>query len=99
MSAFKPKRINGETLVAQISPATSHLPAAVPLTQPEPAPAPARTVQINFKASESFADLLAAEAVKAGSTRRFLARLMKDAGYPVPEIDLNPPDSRKRGRG
>ena len=111
MSTFKAKRVSGAELAAQISPATAHLPAATPAgaaaaTQ-EPASKPAeaprvratRTVQVNFKASEAFADLLAQEAAKAGSTRRFLARLMRDAGYAVPEADLNPPETRRRGVG
>jgi hypothetical protein len=111
MSTFKAKRVSGAELAAQISPATAHLPAATPagavaVTQEpasKPAEAPrvraAKTVQVNFKASEAFADLLAQEAVKAGSTRRFLARLMRDAGYAVPEADLNPPETRRRGVG
>jgi hypothetical protein len=53
-------------------------------------------VQINFKATEAFADLVAQEAEKVGSTRRFFARLMRDAGYDVPEADINPPDTRHR---
>jgi hypothetical protein len=96
MSAFKPKRVSGAELAAQISPATAHLPAAVPV---EPPPRPARVVQINFKASEAMADLIATEGAKAGSTRRFLARLLRDAGYEVPEVDVNPPDTRRRGLG
>src|SRR6516225_8183489 len=54
---------------------------APPLLRPR---AP-RTVQINWNASEELARLIAIEAVKAGSTRRFIARLMKQAGYEVPE--------------
>jgi len=53
-------------------------------------------VQINFKASEAFADLIAREAEKAGSTRRLFARLMRDVGHEVPEADVNPPDNRRR---
>jgi hypothetical protein len=53
-------------------------------------------VQINFKASEAFANLIAREADKAGSTRRLFARLMRDAGYTVPEADVNPPDNRRK---
>jgi hypothetical protein len=55
-------------------------------------------VQVNFKASEEFADLIAREAEKAGSTRRLIARLMRDAGHPVPDADVNPPDNRRRAR-
>jgi hypothetical protein len=100
MSSFKPKRVSGADLVSQISPATSGLPASVPTPAPEPAPVPKpqplKKVQINFQASEPFAELVAIEAEKAGSTRRFFARLLRDAGYDVPEVDVNPPDTRRR---
>ena len=55
-----------------------------------------KTVQINWNASEELARLIAIEAAKAGSTRRFIARLMKQAGYDVPDADLNPADNRRR---
>jgi hypothetical protein len=38
-----------------------------------------RTVQISWNASEELARLIAIEAAKAGSTRRFIARLRKQA--------------------
>jgi hypothetical protein len=102
MSSFKPKRVSGADLVSQISPATSGLPASVPTPAPAPVPVPVakpqplKKVQINFQASEPFAELVAIEAEKAGSTRRFFARLLRDAGYDVPEVDVNPPDTRRR---
>ena len=103
--SFKPKRVTGAELTAQLAGATAHLPAAAPAppqvaatASPAPAKAP-KKVQINFQASEAFAELLAREAEKAGSTRRFLARLMRDAGYDVPEADVNPPDTRRRRGG
>ena len=102
---FKPKRVTGAELTAQLSDATAHLPAAAPAPSPvtaRPAPVSAKApkkVQINFQASEAFAVLLAREAEKAGSTRRFLARLMRNAGYDVPEADVNPPDTRRRRGG
>jgi hypothetical protein len=102
MSSFKPKRVSGADLVSQISPATSGLPASVPTPAPAPVPVPVarpqplKKVQINFQASEPFAELVATEAEKAGSTRRFFARLLRDAGYDVPEVDVNPPDTRRR---
>src|SRR4051794_98691 len=98
MSAFKAKRVSGAELTAQLAPATAHLPAATPAAASAPARA-VRTVQINFKASEAMAELIAAEATKAGSTRRFVARLLRQAGYTVPEVDVDPPDTRKRGLG
>lgn len=102
MSAFKPKRVSGADLAAQLSSATASLPAAVPIpaspSQDNKRQRPPPVVQINFKASEAFADLIAREGEKAGSTRRFFARLMRDAGFDVPEADVNPPDNR-RARG
>ena len=103
MSSFKPKRVSGADLAAQLSPATASLPAAVPVPQSAQPPSqdnarqrPPPVVQVNFKASEAFADLIAREGEKAGSTRRFFARLMRQAGYEVPEADVNPPDNRRR---
>jgi|ERR1700722_7969135 len=55
-----------------------------------------RTVQVNMAVTEDLARVIAREAAKAGSTRRFIARLMRDAGYEVPAADLNPPDNRRR---
>lgn len=97
--SFKPKRVSGVDLAAQLSGATAHLPAAVPVLSIVPDASkqrPPPVVQINFKASEAFADLIAREAEAAGSTRRLFARLMRDAGYNVPEADVNPPDNRRR---
>lgn len=105
MSAFKPKRVSGSELAAQLSGATANLPAQVPTSPPIVQPAtharerPPPVVQVNFKASEAFADLIAREGEKAGSTRRFFARLMRNAGYDVPEADVNPPDNRRRRGG
>jgi len=101
MSTFKPKRVSGSDLAAQLSGATAHLPAATPrpvaaLQQPHAREKPPPVIQVNFKASEALADLIAVEGLKAGSTRRFFARLMRDAGYDVPEADVNPPDNRRR---
>ncbi len=98
--SFKPKRVSGADLAVQLSSATANLPAAVPALSIVPEVAkqqrPPPVVQINFKASEAFADLIAREAEKAGSTRRLFARLMRDAGYEVPEADVTPPDNRRR---
>ena len=100
MSTFKPKRVSGSDLAAQLSGATAHLPAVTPRSEPLPQPyareRPPPVIQINFKATEALADLIAAEGLKAGSTRRFFARLMRDAGYQVPEADVSPPDNRRR---
>jgi hypothetical protein len=105
MSQFKPKRVSGAELAAQLSPATANLPTTSPAMTPNPATTvsggaerqrPPPVVQVNFKASVRFADLIAREAEKAGSTRRLFARLMRDAGFEVPESDVNPPDNRRK---
>lgn len=95
MSSFKPKRVSGADLAARLSNATADMPSAAPAAPP-PAPRPLPTVQINFKASEAFAALVAREGEREGSTRRFFARLMRQAGYDVPEADVNPVDTRRR---
>jgi hypothetical protein len=102
LSNFKPKRVSGADLAAQLSGATANLPAAVPvlsIVAEESKQRPPPVVQINFKASEAFADLIAREAEKAGSTRRLFARLMRDAGFDVPKADVSPPDNRRRRTG
>jgi hypothetical protein len=107
MSAFKAKRVSGTELHALIGGVTAHMPPATPQAPaPTPASVPAqpakapRKLQVNFEASEAFADLIAREAARAGSTRRFFARLCRNAGYEVPEADVNPADNRrKRGFG
>jgi hypothetical protein len=99
VSTFRPKRVSGAELTAQISSVTASLPAT---STPQPVTAVPRSpkkVQINFQASEAFAELVAREAEKVGSTRRFFARLMLKAGYEVPEADVNPPDTRRRWAG
>jgi hypothetical protein len=103
MSGFKRKPMPDELSEALRGHAAS-LPAVTP---PVPQPVsregegPSRrrapkTVQINWNASEQLARTIAIEAAKVGSTRRFIARLMKDAGYDVPEADLSPADNRRR---
>jgi hypothetical protein len=56
-------------------------------------------VQLNLNITEELADIISEEARKAGSTRRWLARMMKEAGYDVPEADLNPYMNVRRRRG
>jgi hypothetical protein len=83
----------------------ANLPAISPST-PQPTsrgelgnlsrPRAPKTVQINWNASEQLARTIALEAAKVGSTRRFIAKLMKQAGYDVPEADLHPADNRRR---
>src|SRR4051794_34633928 len=106
MAEFKRKPMS-EELTAALKAGVQNIPSAVvePLrtsqvgaTEGARQPKAPPTVQVNFNASEEFADLIAEEAFKAGSTRRFLARVLRDAGYPVPEADLSPMDNRRRAR-
>ena len=70
MRAFKPRRVSGVDLVAQLSDATANLPPTVPspAVKSSERQRPPPVIQVNFKASEAFADLIAREAEKAGST-------------------------------
>ncbi len=56
---------------------------------------PVPTVQCNFRVSEDFARLIAREAEVKGGMRKWFAHLAQQAGYDVPEIDLNPPSTRR----
>ncbi len=53
------------------------------------------TVLVNFKATLPFAKLISEASTKEGGVRRMIARMMKEAGYDVPEHDLNPPVNRR----
>ena len=57
--------------------------------------AAAPTVLVNFKATIPFAKLVSEVSTKEGGVRRMVARLMKEAGYDVPEQDLSPPVNRR----
>lgn len=102
MADFKKKPLP-EDLTAALRAGVQGVPSAVASDAPEPVrvgqggrqKAP-KTVQVNFSCTEDMARLIAQEAAKAGSTRRFIARLMKDAGFAVPEADMNPTDNRRR---
>jgi hypothetical protein len=95
---FKPRPLETEELNRALSSYAGTIPT---VTAPVAASTSARTriVQVNFKCSEGMAETIARLGREAGSTRRFLARLLVDAGHPVPECDVNPPDPRKRGQG
>lgn len=107
MSGFKRKPMP-EELTEALRDHAANLPAVKPSSPPAPQaasrggegasphPRPPKTVQINWNASEQLARTIAIEAAKVGSTRRFIARLMKQAGFDVPEADLNPADNRRR---
>ncbi|MFL5283623.1 MAG: hypothetical protein ACJ8AW_22200 [Rhodopila sp.] len=107
---FRPKPPPDE-LTASFKAAMQGVPQAVPeISQPPPS-APLNgageggrqrkappVVQINLNVSEMLADIISDEAKKVGSTRRWLARLMKEAGYDVPDADLNPYMNVRRRR-
>ena len=108
MSTFKPKPPPEEITAAF----KSHLRSVPTAVADEPQSAPAiywekegkrrkapPVVQMNFNITEELADIITEEARKAGSTRRWLARMMKDAGYPVPDADLTPYMNVRRRRG
>jgi hypothetical protein len=108
MSAFKPKPPPDE-LTAAFKTQLRDLPTAVVHQSQSEPPQEIRAgegrlrkappvVQMNFNISEELADIISEEAKKAGSTRRWLARMMKDAGYPVPDADLNPYMNVRRRR-
>jgi hypothetical protein len=112
MSNFKPKPPPDE-LTAAFKSHLRSLPTAVVDDLPSPVAAqPAEregegrrrpkappVVQLNLNITEELADIITEEARKAGSTRRFIARLMKDAGFPVPDADLTPYMNVRKRRG
>ena len=56
-------------------------------------------LQVNFKCSiQMFKELTrgVTDMGPRGSQRRFLAQLMRNAGFDVPDADINPPESRRR---
>src|SRR5690242_9162328 len=95
-----PVRPSGAELVAQIASETTDLPPTK--REPEPprqvapvaAATPTATEQINFRGSPELARILARLAVEQGSIRLVIARLLLDAGHPVPDADLVPPPGR-----
>lgn len=108
-SKFRPKglvaaeRPTGAELTQALAGVTGHL---LPTTPSEPArvvtqeraPKPEREplLLVNFKATRSFAKLLSQLAEKEGGLRRMFARMLAEAGHPVPEADLNPRHPRRR---
>jgi hypothetical protein len=94
----EPARPSSAELRATIGPLadrlipTAPIQAAAPLPQPKPEP----SMMMSFKASKSFARMLAREAEAEGGIRRFVARLCKEAGYPVPDADLNGGSKKRR---
>jgi hypothetical protein len=100
MAEFKRKPM-AEELTAALKAGVRDIPSAVVETEREGegrGPKAPKTVQVNFNASEEFADLIAELAREAGSTRRLFARSLRDLGHPVPQADLQPFDNRRRAR-
>jgi hypothetical protein len=93
-------RPSGAELVRQIASETAELPPT--RREPElsllsaPPPASTATEQINFRGSPELARILARLAADQGSIRLVIARLLRDAGYPVSKADLVPPPGRRR---
>jgi hypothetical protein len=103
-AAFKSHLHSVPTAVVEDKPPVTAQPTQPPPQQPTTAEREGRrrkappVVQMNFNITEELADIITEEARKAGSTRRWLARLMKDSGYPVPDADLTPYMNVRRRR-
>jgi hypothetical protein len=100
MAEFKRKPMADE-LTAALKAGVRDIPSAIVETETAgegKRPKAPPTVQVNFNASEEFADLIAELAQEAGSTRRLMARLFRAAGHDVPLADLQPFDNRRRAR-
>lgn len=88
MSGFKPKKIidperpSSAEIAATLGSLNRPLIPTTPPQRAEP------SLMMSFKASKSFAKMLAEASEPEGGLRRFIARLCKEAGYPVPEVDL-----------
>jgi hypothetical protein len=93
-------RLSGAELVRQIAAETAELPPTrrePELPRPSASPSTSTaTEQINFRGSPELARILARLAAEQGSIRLVVARLLRDAGQPVPEADLAPPPGRRR---
>ncbi len=86
MSAFKPKKIEERPSSAEIASAIGSIGAnLIPTTVP---PKAEPSLMMSFKASKPFAKMLAEAAEPEGGLRRLVARVFKEAGYPVPDADL-----------
>jgi hypothetical protein len=59
---------------------------------------PPPSVQICFRCSPELADRLSDLARRKGGTRELIVGLLQQAGIPVPAIDVERPDMRRRRR-
>jgi hypothetical protein len=95
----EPKRENPAMLAAKLMGGASALPTTTP---PKPAP-PASSarrepsLQINFRVTPKLARLLHDQQAAAGDigVRCFIARVLRHAGYDVPDEDLEPRFNRR----
>lgn len=93
--APEPKREDPAVLAAKLMGGASSLPTTTaPKSAPPPAPARRSepSLQINFRVTPKLARLLHDQQAAAGNigVRCFLARVLKQAGYDVPDEDLEP---------
>ena len=106
---FKPKAVrpSSQELLATVGRVAAERGQLPTVPQPPPAwagavegtpstrrPSPP-TVLVNFKATLPFAKLIAEASTKEGGVRRMIARMLKEAGYDVPEYDLKPTVNRR----
>lgn len=98
-TAPEPKREDPAVLAAKLMGGAALLPTT---TAPKPAssPAPARrepSLQVNFRVTPKLARLLHDQQAAAGGigVRCFIARVLKQAGYDVPDEDLEPRFSKR----
>lgn len=87
----KPTRPSASALAEALAPAARPLP-------PTRGEREGATVQIMFRCSPTMASIVGRRAEEAGSTHRLFARLLADAGEPIPEYDLEPPKTGRRTR-
>ena len=91
-------------LAAKLSGAVAHLPitrapapAPAPVVQPPPQPTQKeRTMLVNFRASRQLAKAIQQVSAEHGGTRRWLAKLLHEQGYPIPAEELAPPPPSRR---
>jgi hypothetical protein len=105
-------RLSGAELAQAVEQSLPAVPHAVVVSTPPSAAAPGpqmrggkgakpsadySTVQVNFRCTTEFADLLADDAEQQGiSIRQLIARWGKANGRPVPQFDLTPPTPTRR---
>lgn len=93
----EPKRENPAMLAAKLMGGASALPTTTP---PKPPASSARrepSLQINFRVTPRLARLLHDQQAVAGDigVRCFIARVLRQAGYDVPDEDLEPRFNRR----